>query len=268
MYGFEDMEYLEYADYVEQFSIEDTRADLKRIVDYFKNEDYWEVAMRAFFVDYRELPMEAAIITDAFAVDENITKALLPDWMDVEPLGFIRKGFIPMAGRCVFPVKDVKGQVMGFCGWDPYDKPKYLDSRNYGYKAKATTLFGMEKLSEYYTAKGPVFLTEGLMCTVYLRLNGFMALSSLGSYLAPYLRVILNRFGDRLVAIPDNDETGDKFAHQIRRDVPRARIVQVAYGKDIEGCRKFEEHKYEEQLLKELALMGNPFARTNLLIRR
>lgn len=265
MWGFEDMEY---ELYVDQFSIEDTRKDLQRIVDYFKQVDYWEIAMKAFFVDYRELPMEAAIMTDAFAVDENTTKALLPDWMDTEPLGFIKKGYIPMAGRCVFPVKDVRGQVMGFCGWDPFDKPKYLDSKNYGYKAKATTLFGMEKLPEYYTAKGPVFLTEGLMCMIYLRLNGFMALSSLGSYLTPYLIVILNRFGDRLVAVPDNDETGDKFAHQIKRDVPKARMVQVAFGKDIEGCRKFEEHRYEEQLLKELSLMDNPFARTELLIRR
>lgn len=263
MYGFD-----EYELYVDEYSIEDTREDLGRIVEYFKSLDYWEVAMNAFLVEYREMSMDVAIMSDAFAVSEDETVGTLPDWMNTEPLGFVRRNYITQSGRCVFPVKDVKGQVMGFCGWDPFDDPKYLDSRNFGYKAKATTLFGMEKLPEYYNSKEPVFLTEGMMCMWYLRWKGFQALSSLGSYLTPYVRVILNRFGPRLIMVPDNDETGDKYVKQIKRDIPRAVIVQVAYGKDIDGCRRFENHKYEEQLLKELRMLSNPFARTQLLIRR
>lgn len=263
MYGFD-----EYELFIDEFSIEDTRADLGRIVEYFKGLEYWERAMNAFLVEYRELPMEVAIMADAFAIDENTTVGELPEWMDVEPLGFIKRGFIPQSGRCVFPVKDVKGQVMGFCGWDPFEKPKYLDSRNFGYKAKATTLFGMEKMAEYYTSDKPVFLTEGMMCMWYLRWKGFQALCTLGSYMTPYIRVILNRFGNRLIMVPDNDETGDKYVRQIHRDLPKALCVQVAFGKDIEYCRRMEDHKYEEQLLRELHLLSNPFARTELLIRR
>ena len=263
MYGFDEFEL-----YVDEYSIEDTREDLGRIVEYFKNIDYWEIAMKAFLVDYRELPMEVAIMSDAFAVDENETPGTLPEWMCSDSLGFVRYNDVTMGGRCVFPVKDVKGQVMGFCGWDPFEKPKYLDSRNFGYKAKATTLIGMEKLPEYYTSNKPVFVTEGLMCMLYLRWKGFQALSTLGSYLSPYVRVILRRFGSRLIAVPDNDETGDKYVKQIKRDIPKALIIQVAYGKDVDGCRRFEEHKYEEQLLRELQLLTNPFARTELLIRR
>ena len=263
MYGLDDYEL-----YVPEYSVEDTRADLGRIVDYFKNQDYWETAMYAFLVDYREMDMEVAITSDAFAVDENTPIGALPDWMKSEALGFIRRNWISMSGRCVFPVKDVRGGVAGFVGWDPFEKPKYLDSRNYGYKAKQSMLYGMELMEVYYTSRDPVIVTEGMMDTLYLRWKSFQALASLGSYLTPYVRAILRRFGNRLIMIPDNDETGDKYVAQIKRELPQALVFQVAYGKDLEGCRKMEDHKYEEQLLRELRSLTNPFVKTELLIRR
>lgn len=261
-------EYDEYDYFVTEYSIEDVRKDLNRVVEFFKNIELHDYAMEQFLEVYRKLPKEVGYQADAFYVDEDITEHSLPDWMHSEPLGFIKGKYIPMKGRLVFPVKDVMGDVMGLCGWDPFIEPKYLDSKNYGYKAKATTLYGMEKLPEYYKSKDPVFLTEGLMCTLYLRSKGFQALAALGSYLTPYVTVILNRFGNRLVTVPDNDETGDKFAKQIRYKSPKAMIVQCKYGKDIENLRKIEEFKYEEQLLKELRMLNNPFVKTDILIRR
>lgn len=263
MYGFD-----EYELYVDEYSVEDVREDLGNIVRYFQEQDYHQHAMELFIVQQRELPMQVAIDSDAFCVDEEIPLGALPEWMKQESLGFVKKDWIPMSGRCVFPVKDVYGNVMGFCGWDPFVDPKYLDSKNYGYKAKATTLYGMEKMDEYYDSGKPVFVTEGLMCTLYLRSQGFQALASLGSYLTPYVIVILSRFGNRLVMVPDNDETGDKYVGQIKRSLPKAMIIQCAKGKDIEGLRKLDEHAYEQQLLTELKMLDNPFAKTKLLIRR
>ena len=126
----------------------------------------------------------------------------------------------------------------------------------------------MEMLPEYYTSKKPVFITEGLMCTLYLRSQGFQAMASLGSYLTPYVIRILSRFGNRLIMVPDFDDTGDKYVSQIKRQLPKAMIIQCTKGKDIEGLRKLEEHKYEGQLLKELTSLSNPFVKTKLLLRR
>lgn len=263
MFGFE-----EYELYGEQFSIEDTREDLNRLVEYFRSLPYWEDAMKAFIVDYRELPFEVANTSMAFAVDENTPIGSLPDWLKQEALGFVKKNWLTMAGRCVFPVYDVKGMVAGFIGWDPFVQPKYLDSKNYGYKAKQAMFYGMEKMFEYYTSKEKIIVTEGMMDTLYLRYQGFSALASLGSYLTPYMVAILKRFDDRLIMIPDNDDTGDKYVAQVKRVLPKAMVFQVAFGKDIENCRKMEDHKYEQQLLKELKSLTNPFVRTELLIRR
>lgn len=264
MFGLEDYEL-----FGQQFSIEDTRDDLRMLVDYFKSQDYWEEAMRAAIVDYRQLPFDVAITSEAFAVDEDTTVGSLPEWMTQEHLGFVTKGkYLTQAGRIVFPVKDVRGNIAGFVGWDPFVQPKYLDSKNYGYKAKQSMFYGMEMLPTYYTNKEPVIVTEGMMDTLYLRSEGFQAMASLGSYLTPYMVAILKRFGDRLIMIPDNDSTGDNYVAQCKRVLPKALVYQVAYGKDVEGCRRIEEHKYEEQLLKELRSIKNPFVRTQLLIRR
>lgn len=263
MYGYDEFEV-----YTDFYSVEDVRQDLARIVEFFKAKPYWEEAMRAFIVDHRKMDMSVAVSSDAFAVDENTTIGSLPEWMLSEPLGFVRKNWISQAGRCVFPVKDVRGQVAGFVGWDPFEKPKYLDSKNYGYKAKQSMLYGMEKLEEYYLSGEPVIVTEGMMDTLYLRWKGFQAMATLGSYMTSYVRVILNRFGHRLVMIPDNDETGDKYVAQCKRSFKQAQIYQVAFGKDVEGCRKLEDFKYEEQLLSELSGLTNPFSKTSILIRR
>lgn len=263
MYGFDEFEL-----YVNEYSVEEVREDLANIVRFFQAQDYHEHAMKLFIEQFRELPIEVAKTSDAFCVDEDMPISQFPEWMLQEPLGFVKKNWVPMWGRCVFPVKDVYGNVMGFCGWDPFVEPKYLDSKNYGYKAKATTLYGMEMLPEYYVSNKPVFVTEGLMCTLYLRSQGFQAMASLGSYLTPYVVRILSRFGNRLVMVPDFDDTGDKYVSQIKRQLPKAMIVQCTKGKDIEGLRKLEGHEYEEQLLKELTSLNNPFVKTKLLLRR
>lgn len=263
MYGFDEYEY-----FVDEYQIEDVRADLKRIVEYFKSKDYHNHAMKLFIEDYRKLPLSIAEEADAFCVDEELNVNDFPEWMKSEPLGFVKGKHCPMSGRCVFPIKDVLDNVMGFVGWDPFVEPKYLDSKNYGYKAKNASLYGMEKLQEYYNSNKPVIITEGLMCTLYLRSKEFCALASLGSHLTPYVIQILKRFSNRLIVIPDLDDAGEKYVKQIKRDLPNAKIYQVKYGKDIDGCRKFNDGIYENDLLEDLSKLSLPLFKSKILIRR
>ena len=264
MYGFED----DYS-YDEQFfSIEDTRQDLDRVVKYFRSLPYHEHAMQLSVVDYRKLPMSVADDADCFWIDEELLIGELPEWIRVDSLGIVKKNkYMPMFGRLIYPVKDVKGDVMGFCGWDPFVTPKYLDSKNYGYKAKLTTVYGMEKLPEYYSSTKPIFVTEGIVDALYLRWKGYCSLALLGSHMTPYVTQILKRFGNRLIMIPDNDEAGTSLVQQVKRTLPKSIIIQSRYGKDIDGCRKLNDGEYENELLSELSSLNNPFVKTKLLIR-
>ena len=261
-------DFSEYAEFEQQYTVEDCRRDLGTVVQWFRERDYHQFAMEVCLVKERKLPIEVGDMLDLFWVDEDLPLGALPDWMKSDSLGVVRGKNIVQMGRLVYPVKDVYGNVAGFVGWDPFVQPKYLDSRNYGYKAKRTMLMGMEKMYEYYTSDEPVYLVEGVVCMAYLRSKGFNALAALGSFLTPYVLVMLRRFGRRLIVIPDCDAAGDKFVRQCKFKLIQATIVQPKYGKDVDGCRKEEDGKYEEQLLKDLVGLKNPFYRTIVFIRR
>ncbi len=261
-------DFAEWWELEQQYSVEDCRHDLNTVVQFFREQDYHEEAMRICVEQERKLPIEVADMLDLFFVDEDLPVGALPEWMQSETLGVVYKRHIRNEGRLVYPVKDVNGNVAGFVGWDPFVQPKYLDSKNYGYKAKNTMLLGMEKMYEYYTSNKPVYVVEGPVCMAYLRSKGFQALSTLGSFLTVYVLIILRRFGRRLIMIPDCDEAGDKFVRQCKFKLTQATIVQPKYGKDVDGCRKIDDGKYEEQLLADLRGLENPFYRTTVFLRR
>lgn len=257
-----------YGAFERQYTVDDCRRDLNNAVTFFREQDYHEAYMRAALVEERQLPIEVADMLDLFWVSEELPVGSFPEWMQSESLGLVRKGYSTMFGRLVYPVKDVRGDVMGFCGWDPFVEPKYLDSKNYGYKAKAFSLLGMEMLPEYYRNDKPVIVIEGPVCMAYLRVNGFQALSTLGSVLTPYVYQILRRFGNRLLVIPDNDPAGDSYAKQCKYKLPKAVVWQPKYGKDVDGCRKIDDHIHEESLLNDLRNCGNIFYIPKTFIRR
>jgi hypothetical protein len=257
-----------------EYSIEETRKDMSRMVDWFCNlpdqEQYLDIALQK----YRHIPIELGKKQKIFFVDDEMLPAHMPEEFRSESLGFVRGSHIVYAGRLVYPVMDIKGDVMGFCGWDKFTKPKYMDSHNQGYKAKATTFYGMELLPEAYRSNLPIYLTEGIVCALYLRSKGFLAFASLGSQLTPYVIAILKRFGRRLCVIPDNDTVGksveeindskrtagEGYVTQVKRFLPQATVLQSVIAKDPDDTRLFEDGKYEQRFLYELQqVMINPF---------
>lgn len=254
---------------VKEYSIEETREDLDKLVEYFRDTEISKTGVEEAFVKERQLPLSIAEQQKVFFIPEDINVDSLPEWMHESSLGFISAwGRVYQGGRLIYPVMDIKGHTMGLCGWDMFVSPKYLDSKNFGYKAKWSTLYGMEKLPEYYLTNKTVFVTEGIVCCLYLRSLGYQALALLGSHITPYVKAILNRFGSRLTIIPDNDEAGDSLVKQCKFDLKKCVIVQVKIGKDIDGCRKLEDHRYEDLLKYDLSTLNNPFCSLSMFIRR
>lgn len=263
MDGFYETPYKEYGYNENIFTVDDCRDDLEKVKEYFQNKEYHKDAMTAFFTNWRKMPEGVAEDADAFFIDEDIEPIDIPEWMRAEPYGIVRRNMISMSGRCCLPVKTPTGKIAGFLGWDPTTTPKYIDSKNYGYKAVTTLLYGMENIGKYYSNNEPVFLTEGSMCTLWLRSQGFQALSSLGSYLTPYMITILSRFGNRLYAVPDNDEAGFKFRKSIKYKLPLANAIMVKEGKDIDGCRV----EHSEELINDLKNITNLLYRPKIILK-
>lgn len=235
-------------------SVIEARKQLNEIVALFKSREPYLQELTVFAEKVRNLKAQTLLDADGFMVQPDVTYLELPEELRHDSLGFCRNDYMVFSGRFVYPVKDVRGDVMGFCGYDKFSDVKYLDSINNGYKAKETTVYGMERLEEYYYSKDPVFFVEGIVCCLYLRQNKYQALATLGSHLTPYVIQIASRFGHRAVFITDSDEAGNKYRKQVNRVLPKARCVQSCIAKDVDDSRLVNPN-----IVNEFEKFKNPF---------
>lgn len=243
----------------EETTIGSLRKQLNQIVDFFKARETYleEVTIMAKMV--RNLEVETLLNCDSFMVQDDFLQTELPEELQHDALGFCKGINVVFLGRYVYPVKDIRGDVMGFCGYDKYSDVKYLDSVNVGYRAKQYSFWGMEKLPEYYKSKEPVFFVEGIVCALYLRQCGLQALAYLGSNLSPYQCQIIHRFGYRAIVICDSDEAGTKTRKSLKYKAPAVRVIQSRIAKDIDDSREVNP-----DFAKELTKLKNPFTSSKL----
>lgn len=241
-------------------SVAKSREQLDQISAIMRSRPEYHDWVEVFAESRDNFPVDALIEADAFGVDVDDTPGLLlPEELCHDSLGFVHNDRLVFAGRFVYPVKDTKGHVAGWCGYCGPDTPKYLDSKNYGYSAKNALFYGAERLPEYYKSDKPVIVVEGIVCCLWLRWAGFQALASLGSYLTPYMITVLKRFGRRVVVIPDADAAGNKYRAQVRRELPLAKTLQSSVAKDIDDSRKVCDY-----LAEDLATAIQPFGASKI----
>ena len=243
----------------EESTVVSSRKQLNQIVETFKQRPEYLEEVETFAIKGRNLKVETLLNCDSFMVQPDTPLAVLPEELRHDSLGFCRGNRYIFEGRYVYPVKDVKGDVMGFCGYDKYSDVKYLDSLNFGYKAKSYSLWGMEKLPEYYSNDKPVYIVEGIVCALYLRQEGLQSLATLGSIISPYVTEIIRRFGMRAVMVNDADEAGTKCKQIMQRRLPYLRCIQSRIAKDVDDSREVDP-----RFVDELRKMDNPFYRSDL----
>lgn len=244
----------------EESTITKSRKQLNEIVEFFKSRDDYVELVTTMAECVRNLKPETLFDCDSFMVQDDFSILELPEELRHDSLGFCNGNNVTFSGRYVYPVKDVKGDVMGFCGYDKYSEVKYLDSKNFGYKAKSYSCYGMEKLPEYYRSDKPVYFVEGIVCCLCIRQAGMQALAWLGSSISPYVTEIMKRFGTRCIAICDSDESGVNCRRYIKRHIPLCRVLQSSVSKDVDDSRQVDA-----EFMNELQRMENPFYRSSML---
>ena len=138
--------------------------------------------------------------------------------------------------RVIFPIIDVRGNVIGFGGRVMDDStPKYLNSPDTPVYNKSRNLFSLNIAK---TSKaGRVILTEGYMDTISLHQAGFdSAVASLGTALTEEHGQLLSRYFKEAVIAYDGDGAGIKAA---QRAIPilekaglKVKVLRVAGAKD------------------------------------
>lgn len=116
--------------------------------------------------------------------------------------------------RVMFPIRNLKGQVIGF-GGRIIDKgePKYLNSPETTLFKKGQTLYGLFEARKFIREKSFVLVCEGYMDVVALAQMGYPnAVATLGTACSDSHIQLLLRHTDRVVFSFDGDAAGRKAA--------------------------------------------------------
>jgi DNA primase len=138
-----------------------------------------------------------------------------------------RKRYDRFRDRIMFPIRNVKGQVIGF-GGRVMDKgePKYLNSPETPLFQKGSELYGLFEARQAIREAGYVLVTEGYMDVVALAQMGFpQAVATLGTACTPIHLQKLIRQTDNVIFSFDGDAAG-------RRAARRALDASLPYAAD------------------------------------
>ena len=126
--------------------------------------------------------------------------------------------------RLMFPIIDVRGNVVGFGGRVLDDsKPKYLNSNETVIFNKRKNLFGLNYAKK--TKQKYMILVEGNIDVVSLHQFGFdNAVASLGTSLTEEHAALLSRYTEEVVLTYDSDEAGQRAA---QRAIPMLEKVGI-----------------------------------------
>ncbi len=161
--------------------------------------DGWD-SLRQVFPDYdNEALVEAGLVIDKS--DEE---------------GSSRKRYDRFRDRIMFPIRNTKGQVIGFGGRVMgAGEPKYLNSPETPLFQKGSELYGLFEARQAIRDKGYVLVTEGYMDVVALAQFGFeQAVATLGTACTPIHVQKLLRQTDQVIFSFDGDSAGRRAARR------------------------------------------------------
>ena len=127
-----------------------------------------------------------------------------------------RKRYDRFRDRIMFPIRNSKGQVIGFGGRVlGAGEPKYLNSPETPLFQKGSELYGLFEARQAIRDKGYVLVTEGYMDVVALAQFGFaQAVATLGTACTPMHVQKLLRQTDQVIFSFDGDAAGRRAARR------------------------------------------------------
>lgn len=175
--------------------------------------------------------------------------------------GLVRKGksggfYDTFRDRLMFPVIDIRGNVIGFSGrlLGGDDGPKYMNSPETLVFSKSRNLFAMNLAKK--SKKGYIILSEGNIDVVSLHQAGFdCAVASLGTALTPEQARLISRYVNEVIIAYDSDEAGQKASARAvgileKLDI-KVKILKIKGAKDPDEFIRLKGPDAFANMLKE-----------------
>jgi DNA primase len=204
-------------------------------IDYLKRRGLTGAVAGRFGIGYA--PDAWQPLAEAFPAYDNVA---------LEQAGLVVRGesqkrYDRFRGRIMFPIHDVRGQVIGFGGRVlGSGEPKYLNSPETAVFSKGRELYGLYFARSAIRAAGRVVVVEGYMDVVALAQHGVeYAVATLGTATTPVHAQKLFRLADSVVFCFDGDAAGRKAAWRalentlpVLQDGKDARFLFLPEGED------------------------------------
>ena len=192
-----------------------------KAISYFKGRGLSGEIAKAFGLGYapegwRSLASVFPDYTDALLVESGLVITGEPELDNASGTPAEAKRYDRFRDRVMFPIRNVKGQCIGFGGRVLSDeKPKYLNSPETPVFSKGRELYGLFEARTALREHGYALVTEGYMDVVALAQMGFAnAVATLGTACTAEHVQKLFRFTDSVVFSFDGDSAGRRAARK------------------------------------------------------
>ncbi|MBQ8263666.1 MAG: DNA primase [Oscillospiraceae bacterium] len=173
--------------------------------------------------------------------------------------GLVRRGkngnfYDAFRKRLMFPVIDVRGNVIGFSGRILGEgEPKYINSPETLVFNKSRNLFALNLAKK--SKSGYIILSEGNIDVVALHQAGFdSAVASLGTSLTPEQARLISRYTDQVIIAYDSDGAGLKASQRAigileKLDI-KVKVLRLEGAKDPDEFIKYKGPEAFRKLLE------------------
>ncbi len=230
-----------------------------RVIDYLKDRAILSETAERFGLGYS--PDEWHALKGVFAERYGAK--------ELEECGLVNvkndRRYDAFRGRLMFPIRNVKGQVIGFGArtLNGDEQPKYLNSPETPIYHKGSELYGLYEGREAIHQKGRAIVCEGYMDVIQLSQAGFTeSVAALGTSITSEHVHKLFKLADTVYFSFDGDGAGRKAARRaleatlpVITDVQKAGFVILPPEHDPDSLIKAEgASAYEEEIKKAYTL--------------
>jgi DNA primase len=180
---------------------------------------------------------------------------------ELKKAGLIIKGrgwYDRFRGRIMFPLKDHRGNVLGFSGRvleKDLKGAKYINTPETAIYHKSELLYGLEQTKNFVKKEEKAVVVEGEFDVISSYQAGVKNVAAIkGSALTQEQVNLLKRFTQTLVLALDADMAGDQAVRKGIETAERAdlivRITQPIYGKDPDECARHSGKMWRDSVKK------------------
>lgn len=180
-------------------------------LDYLKNRDIPETLIKEYYLGF--IPDSWDTLTKFFK-NKNYSEKLAEKSGLIVPKKTGNGFYDRFRSRLIFPIFDVRGDIIGFGGRIIGDgNPKYLNSPETPVYNKSRSLYGLKQASSHCRKENRVYIVEGYIDVLALSKIGVKnCVASLGTSLTQGHIKVLKGFAEKMVLVFDGDEAGVRAA--------------------------------------------------------